>query len=405
MRAVKGAIASVTTALLLLVVGAAAVLGLATRTNAAPGGTETSAGAGAVGAGQSGAVVAGTAHTVREAADEPKLTVASRQAREGDTVAVVGADWQPESLVTVLLCGQNAIGGTKACANSDGRTATADAQGEFRVELPVVEPPRACPCVVRAVTVTGEHAEAQAEFKVAGHPVRALPEDRTGGERLAVLDARIEGSSGVLNWFGAAPKRELVLTVANQGTDQARNPVFEVGTAQGVFAPEWADQRWRGTLAPGDRKQVRLDVELDAGAYGDYRVSARYGQTVLAEQPWEVGRPWGLTLFVLLLVVVAAFGLYRGGRAVVRRARPHARRARERTTRPDGTLARFRDRVEQWQEPADDGTGPVPQRPRPRRKGPSLPWLAPDAGVPTEVDRDRARNGDSDRQEGRTDVG
>lgn len=195
--------------------------------------------------------------------------------------------------------------------------------------------------------------------------------------------------------------------MANQGSDQARNPVFEVGTAQGVFAPEWADQQWRGTLAPGDRKQVKLDVELDAGAYGDYRVSARYGQTVLAEQPWEVGRPWGLTLFGLLVVVVAAFGLYRVGRAVVRRTRPHARRARERTARPDGALARFRDRMEQWQEPADDGTGPVAQRARPRRRGPSLPWLAPDAGVPTEADRDRtrAKNGDSEHKEKRTDAG
>ena len=326
---------------------------------------------------------AATASTSAAAEEAPKVSVAQKQGGEGSAVDVSGTGWRPKSVVTLLLCGQNALAGTEDCASAEGRAATADAKGEFRLKLPVAEPPEACPCVVRAVAVTGEHAAAQAAFKVDGHPVKALPKDRTGGERLSVLDARLEGSDGVGNWFGSPPKRQLVLTVANQGSDPSRNPVFQVGTAQGVLAPDWADQQWRGTLAPGEQKQVKLDVELAAGAYGDYRVGVQYGQTVLAEQPWEVGRPWGLTLFWLLLLILVPLALFRVGQVVIARTRPHARRARERTTRPDSRLTRLRDRLEKWQEPADDGTGVASPRTKRsgRTKGPGLPWMSPDAAA------------------------
>ncbi|GAA3060171.1 hypothetical protein GCM10020000_48940 [Streptomyces olivoverticillatus] len=65
-------------------------------------------------------------------------------------------------------------------------------------------------------------------------------------------------------------------------------------------------------------------MELAAGAYGDYLVSLEYGGKVLVEQPWDVGRPWGVTLFWVLLCVVVAVGLFRAGMAVVGRIRPPA---------------------------------------------------------------------------------
>ncbi|CAM5605434.1 hypothetical protein SALBM311S_02637 [Streptomyces alboniger] len=137
-----------------------------------------------------------------------------------------------------------------------------------------------------------------------------------------LTDTRLDGSSGLLTWFGAPPARTLVLTVGNVGTSAVKDPVFQVGTAHGVFAPQWEEQQWRGTLQPGGKARIKLPLELTAGAHGDYTVSLKYGGKVLAEQPWDVGRPWGVTLFWILVCLVVPAALFRAGMAVVDRVRP-----------------------------------------------------------------------------------
>ena len=119
-----------------------------------------------------------------------------------------------------------------------------------------------------------------------------------------LTDTRLDGSSGLLTWFGAPPSRKLVFTVGNVGTTAVKNPVFQVGTSHGVFAPQWEEQQWRGTIGPGEKERITLPVELTSGAHGDYMVSLKFGGKVLAEQPWGVGRPWGVTLFWILVCVV-----------------------------------------------------------------------------------------------------
>ncbi|WP_425329750.1 hypothetical protein [Streptomyces cacaoi] len=255
------------------------------------------------------------------AEDGARITVSRKEAGTGGSVTVRGTGWRPRTLLTLLICGQNAIGGTNTCANADGRAVTTGKDGTFRYRLPVAEPPKPCPCVVRATTVTGAYAADEAAFRVAGHPVAPLPKQRTPG-RLTVLAARLEGESGLLNWFGAPQQRKLVLTVGNLGVDRASDPVFEVGTAHGVLAPDWERQQWRGDVDPGEKQRVELPVELATGAHGEYTVAAKYGDKVLTEQPWDVGRPWGVTLFWVLLCLVVPAVVFRLGMAVVDRARP-----------------------------------------------------------------------------------
>ncbi|MFF3331447.1 hypothetical protein ACFYWX_18055 [Streptomyces sp. NPDC002888] len=266
--------------------------------------------------------LAGTA-----AADGPTVKLSEAQAGTGGSITVSGSGWPPRALLMMLVCGQSVPsrgvpGGTNSCANADGRAVTTDSDGRFSRKLPVTEPPVPCPCVVHVATVTGAKAEADAVFQVAGHPVEPLPAQTTGGRLSVLTDTRLEGSSGLLTWFGAPPARTLVLTVGNVGSGTVKNPVFQVGTAHGVFAPQWQEQQWRGTLAPGAKARIRLPVELTAGAHGDYTVSLKYGGKVLAEQPWGVGRPWGVTLFWILLCLVVPTALFRIGMAVVDRVRP-----------------------------------------------------------------------------------
>ncbi|MGP3922235.1 hypothetical protein [Streptomyces sp. 8N616] len=312
------------------------------------------------------------------AAESPNVSLSEEEAGAGGTITVTGEGWRPRTLLTLLICGQNMIGGTNACANADGRAVTTRPDGTFTRKLPVAEPPKPCPCVVHVATVTGEAASADATLKVAGHPVAPLPEDEGTG-RLAVLAARLEGSSGLLTWFGAPARRQLVLTVGNLGSAPARNPVFRVGTSHGVFAPQWEEQQWRGTVQPGEKARIRLPVELAAGAHGDYLVSLKYGDKVLTEQPWGVGRPWGVTLFWVLLFVVVPAAVFRIGMAVVDRVRP---RAPGRTAGHTAGRHRTRQRGLNPPDPLDPPDPPGdPDPPDPTaasEPAAAFPWFTPD---------------------------
>ncbi|WP_408648929.1 hypothetical protein [Streptomyces poriticola] len=269
--------------------------------------------------------------------DPPVVRVSRAQAGAGGSVTVSGRGWRARALLTLVICGQSdpvrgVAGGSDSCANADGRTVTTDDEGGFRRELPVVEPPVPCPCVVHAATATGPRAEADATLRVAGHAVEPLPADGAGGRLSLLAEARLEGSDDLLTWFGAAPTRTLVLTVGNAGTSPVRDPVFRLGTSHGVYAPRWQDLPWRGTVRAGGTARIELPVELAAGAHGDYTVSLKYGGRVLVEHPWDVGRPWGLTLFWLLTALVVPTALYRAALAAV----DHLRLRRPRTAAADG---------------------------------------------------------------------
>ncbi|MEV5532399.1 hypothetical protein [Streptomyces prunicolor] len=265
--------------------------------------------------------------TTAAAAGGPTVKLSKSQAGAGGSITVSGSGWRAHALLMVLICGQatparGVIGGTNSCANADGRAVTTDAKGIFSKKLPVSEPPVPCPCVVHVATVTGASASADTVFQVAGHAIEPLPAEPSTGRLSVISDPRLDGSSGLLTWFGAPPSRTLVFTVGNAGSSAVKNPLFQVGTSHGVFAPQWDDQQFNGTIAPGGKAEIKLPVELSAGAHGDYTVSMKYGGRVLAEQPWGVGRPWGVTLFWILLCVVVPAAVFRVGMAVVDRLRP-----------------------------------------------------------------------------------
>lgn len=331
--------------------------------------------------------------TAAWAADKPAVKLSKSQAGTGGSITVRGSGWRSRALLMLLVCGRatpsrGVIGGTNSCANADGRAVTTDAKGSFSKKLPVVEPPVPCPCVVHVATVTGEKAEADAALQVAGHAVEPLPEETAGGRLSVLTDTRLDGSSGLLTWFGAPPQRRLVFTVGNVGTSTVKDPVFHVGTSHGVFAPQWEEQQWRGTLRPGKKARIALPVELAAGAHGSYTVSLKYGGKVLAEQPWGVGRPWGVTLFWILLAVVVPAAVFRVGMAVVDRVRPRARvSGRHRGLRMPELGARLLGSVPGR---TSRDSGPALPRAEPSRPSvaptttttartnPTLPWFTPD---------------------------
>jgi hypothetical protein len=314
------------------------------------------------------------------AAPGPTVALSQTEGGKGGEITVSGTGWKPGALLMLLMCGQSApgkgvIGGTNSCANTLGRAATVDAKGAFSQKMPVAEPPKPCPCVVHVAGVTGQQDAVDVAFTVAGHPTAPLPE-AAGDGRLAVLaSVRLEGSSGVLVWFGAPARREIVFTVGNLGQSPVKDPVFQVGTAHGVFSPQYEERQWRGTIEPGRKAQIKLPVELSAGAHGDYEVSVKYAGKVLVDQPWGVGRPWGVTLFWLLLAVVVPAALFRVGMVVVDRVRPGGAAASRAGHRRRRALVRTPE------------NGPAPERDETTSATTVLPWFTPDSApsAPSEI--------------------
>lgn len=289
----------------------------------------------------------------------PTAALSLQEAAKGAGLTVTGTGWRAGTLVMLLVCGQNMIGGTNSCANADGVAVAVGDDGHFTARLPVVGPPKPCPCVVNVTSVNGDQSTVALPIKITDHPVAELPAE-SGTGRLALLTGvRLEGDDGVLTWFGAPPTRKFTVTVGNLGSAPVKDPVFQLGTSHGVYAPLWEEARWKGTIAPGGKAEVRLDVSLAAGAHGDYTVSLKYGDKVMATQPWGVGRPYGVLLFWALLLVVIPTAVFRIGMAVVDRVRPRGAPAPR----------------------------PVPAAPAAASEAPTavLPWFTPDTAPETDA--------------------
>ncbi|MCX5153320.1 hypothetical protein OG914_04745 [Streptomyces sp. NBC_00291] len=322
---------------------------------------------------------------VAAAEAKPTVALSLQEVAKGTGITVTGAGWRAKTMVMLLVCGQNMIGGTNSCANADGVAVAVADDGRFTAQLPVVEPPKPCPCVVNVTSVNGDQSTVVAPLKITDHPVAELPTD-SGTARLAVLTGvRLEGDDGVLTWFGAPPTRKFTVIVGNLGSAPVTDPVFQLGTAHGVFAPLWEEARWKGTVPPGGKAEIRLDTTLSAGAHGDYTVSLKYGDKVLATQPWGVDRPYGVLLFWGLLLLVVPAAVFRVGMAVVDRVRPRGtptggrhRGAKALEAAASAVTARL-PRI-----PAVRGSPPAPPAADTPAASPQtttavLPWFTPDS--------------------------
>ncbi|WP_405447686.1 hypothetical protein [Streptomyces erythrochromogenes] len=324
---------------------------------------------------------------------EPTVALSLQEAAKGTEITVTGTGWRAKTLVMLLVCGQNMIGGTNSCANADGAAVSVAEDGRFTAQLPVVAPPKPCPCVVNVTSVNGDRSTVAVPLKITDHPVAELPA-ASGTGRLAMLTGvRLEGEDGVLTWFGAPPARKFKVTVGNLGTAPVKDPVFQLGTAHGVFAPLWEEARWKGTVPPGGKAEVALDVTLPAGAHGDYTISLKYGETIVATQPWGVARPYGVLLFWGLLLVVIPAAVFRIGMAVVDRVRPRTGHGagRHRGVRPAEAAAAVTARLPRLprlpaSRPAASAASAArteqPAEP-PATTTAVLPWFTPDSAPET----------------------
>lgn len=247
----------------------------------------------------------------------PNIDFTPARAKAGDTLTVTGTGWTPGSLVQVSLCGQAGVGGTNSCAQTTASGGTVDAQGALNVKLKVVAPPKPCPCVLRAATVTGGALSTSEGIDVEGVPLAPIQPNVLTPGRLVFLDSWMSGKDTIFNWFGSPVTRRFEIKVANMGQTAITNPMFRIGTYEGVYAPRWRDVQWTGTIAPGAQAVISLDVELKPRQHGHFVYRVMYGDQVVDERTLDVGRAWGVYVFLALLVVVVPMTLWRLGNSLV----------------------------------------------------------------------------------------
>jgi hypothetical protein len=94
--------------------------------------------------------------------------------------------------------------------------------------------------------------------------------------QLAVIDAHIEGSGPWTSWFGAAPDRELVITVVNTGSEPIEAPELVLTFGKGANPTELVAPPEIGRLEPGEPTTVRVDLDLPSFAVGTYAVKGTF---------------------------------------------------------------------------------------------------------------------------------
>lgn len=325
--------------------------------------------------------VALPAAPARAAGPSAAVTASPGTAAPGSTTTVTGTGWPAHTLLTVLLCGQDAVDGTDDCANGTGRALTTTAAGGFTVQLPVVKPPQPCPCVIHATTVTGANTTVNTAFPVIG--VASVPVKQSPGTLLP-LTATVSGGGSLMTWFGAPPHRTFKAVIANVGNSAITDPVFRTGIWHSVFAPDWQEFQWSGVIAPGGRQEIDIPLDFAAGAHGGYSVELQYNGTELTTQQVTLPHPWGVTLFWLLLCVVVPVGLFRIGLAVVDRVRPDPAPSSSGPLSPGPPPGPPPPYTAPGQEYDTLVLPPMPAHPpRPPRTeplAPTLPWFAPGYG-------------------------
>ncbi|MEU8134571.1 hypothetical protein [Streptodolium elevatio] len=310
-----------------------------------------------------------------------QASLSTTKTKPGGIVKVTGVAWAPGSMVNIAVCGQNGLAGTKTCAVATSMNVPVATAGEFAVSIRVETPPVPCPCVIRVVTVTGGRSLDRAiPVEIEGAPFAAMQNSGKSPGRLTFIKSEMTGKDNVFTWFGSPVSRRFEIEVGNMGESPITNPVFRIGTFQGVYAPTWEDKTWNGTILPGQRVKVSLPIELKPRQHGEFRYRVMYDGRVVDEIGLKVGRPWGVYLFGGLLLIVVPMTVWRLGTSLVRairenRADRDAERDRE-VGVPGQSIIR---RAEADAAAAETAAEAVPERaPEPVRE----PVLVPGGGTP-----------------------
>jgi hypothetical protein len=238
-------------------------------------------------------------------ASAPLVTLSQGVARPGESVTVEGSGFPDLIDVVAQVCGNDAIDASADCALSSSQEIATTSYGTFEVALVVEVPPVPCPCVV---LVTSEHLDTtpSAPIEILGAPVAPLRPSAVAGvtEALEVLRVGLAGSGPWTAWFGAEPRRTLVLRVRNPNSATYPDPPLVLRQGPPGQPGSVVSTGDLGSFAPYQTRTLLVPVTLSPLAVGAQEVHGTLGFTGYdaSFRDDTVVVPWGLVALALVVI-------------------------------------------------------------------------------------------------------
>jgi hypothetical protein len=254
------------------------------------------------------------------AAEPSELTVVPGRADSGQWVTVIATGLPDGARTVVQLCGTADPDALERCDGETTINAVADRSGTATTPLRVSPPESGCPCLIEVLSADGRAAVlASAPITVDGVEGPTVGRlgfapIRPGGPPLTIVYAEIKGGSSWSSWFGAGSSRTLTYTIKNTADTQVVvGPVALTGVPPGL-PPEALPSPPVGVLEPGQRRTIRVNIQVGTLEWGDYQVA---GQVSQGSTPVPFGAstsfspPWGLLLSAVIALELALLVAWR----------------------------------------------------------------------------------------------
>jgi hypothetical protein len=231
--------------------------------------------------------------------------------KPNEEVTVTGRGFPPDSDIQTQICGNNAINGSADCVQNTSQEVSTTKSGLFQMQLDVTIPDKPCPCVVMALDFSSS-VTPTTPITIIGAPV--APPHGTKIQKLQVLNAYLTGSGPWTSWFGAPPKRTLVVTVRNPNAAAYVSPplVLFVGNKSDITTHE-ATTTNLASLGPNQTKVYRIPVSFPSVSIGEHQVIGVVGNPGLSRsfevQTWLF--PWGLLVVILIVLELLLLAITR----------------------------------------------------------------------------------------------
>ncbi len=233
-----------------------------------------------------------------EAASQGTLTLATSTVVPGRAVTVAGVGWAPNTVLQASICGANAVSGSVDCAAQSSVIFSAGPTGTIESTIPIVIPPKPCPCVVLIAGTTISYLK-RIPVTVAGAATAPVVRASRTVDDVEIVRAQFVGSTPLRQWFGLPATRTVSVTVRNTGSAATSNIDF--------FASLGTTPLTNHQLAPlgaGREATYLVSVPIPALTIGNVNVS---GHVDSGEQLKGFGvrtTIWPFGLLLLALVVI-----------------------------------------------------------------------------------------------------
>ncbi len=232
----------------------------------------------------------------------PRVSVDRTGTAAGETLLITGTGWDDGSTLIVELCGHGGLRGSVDCDVANQRTAGVVPGGTFSVTLVSAQPPRPCPCVIKA-TDQATQESATAPIAVAGlATVPLTAEDERAVRAMEITGISLTGNRSWTELFGSGGRRVLEFTLVNTGPIAIDSPDVNLAWGFGSNPDGFVPPPDTVRLEPGGTQTITVPLDRDAFTIGSQTavVEVQGLGTPVQARATTTAYPWGLLVIGVL---------------------------------------------------------------------------------------------------------